>query len=286
MSIETTNIKPELINELLRNGFKLIKDSEYFFINSLGTVYNAKRETNVKPYRNKKGYYLITINGNTCNLAKLIIDYFGNNENRTDYIRFKDENKENLSIENIEYCTLSDLQRNKPKTHHTEPTKRKKQELSPKTLASHYKYYTEFTEKQLLSILNFKEEKLFIESRILDIRNETKDKYLKMIVFIDYCNSKSIETISKHYEISESNVRKLIFEGRKQLITDIKTDIANNLFADYKEPEPEKKQTKREMLKELNLKYGLKLPLRKKSIKEKMNEYLKHIEKIRTQTTN
>lgn len=284
MSTNTTNIDNGKINELINSGFKLINGTDFFYIDINGNVFNAKRQTTIRPYKNKKGYYLISLNSEVYNLAKLIINHFSSDENKTDYIRFKDGNKENLTLSNIEYCTLSDLQKGiKRQSKPTNETPKPKRQVV--NAAMLYSYYSIFDEKSLRTLLSSPQIKKEIESEILNQRNEYQSKYLQMVLFIDFANGKNIETICRQYEITENHAKTLIRDARNKLYTDIQTDIENGLLPKYKH-ELTKRQTKTEIIKEINKTYKIKIPLKKKSAKETLNKYLKRLEMLKKQNTN
>lgn len=255
--MKTDTIPKEQKTEINLTDLKLISGSEFYFINQLGMVYNAKSQKVLKPYINKKSGFLMVMLGYTPkNLAKLLIDTFGNQKNKTNFVRFKDGNKQNISIDNLEYCTLSDLQKGKPKTQN----KTRNQTTKTINLAEFYKYYIESDNKSLISLLGIKSEKRFIESEILRLRNETKDKYLPILLLIDYTNGKEINELSKKYEISIKQTKEYIKQARIKIISDIETDISKGLFINFEIQAPKQKKRKKDSLKTWNeLKKEIKL---------------------------
>jgi len=260
-------------NEIILNNeiFKLIENTDYCYISETAKVYNSKLQVFIKPFYNKKGYNMVYIRGNCYNLAKILKNTFASDTIKTSYIRFADNNKDNLNLDNIVYCSLSELQKGKV-YNLTNP--RKQKQLSVSILTNSYKYYSTLcNETNLRTALSSQIILHEVEKEVLKARHETIDKHLKMILLIEYRNGTKIENICKKYNISVSKAKTLISEARKQLIADINTDISNGLLQGPTAQKPT--QTDKQFLKEFNSKHSLKLSPRKKNGLQVKKEFIK-----------
>ena len=80
-----------------------------YAVTSCGKVWSYKRKKFLKPIRNHKGYervFLSTDKGvNNVSIHKLVATAYIPNPNNFPQINHKDENKENNSVNNLEWCT-------------------------------------------------------------------------------------------------------------------------------------------------------------------------------------
>ena len=80
-----------------------------YAITSCGKVWSYKRKKFLKPIRNQKGYERVFLSTNKCGknfpIHKLVATAYIPNPNNFPQINHKDENKENNSVNNLEWCT-------------------------------------------------------------------------------------------------------------------------------------------------------------------------------------
>lgn len=92
-----------------------IKEYENYFIYPNGSIFNSKKNTFLKPYRDAVGYYSVglTKNGNTkyFRLHRLLAIYFIKNTYNKKYVNHKDGNKLNYSLDNLEWVTSQENRR-------------------------------------------------------------------------------------------------------------------------------------------------------------------------------
>lgn len=97
--------------------FKDIKGYPDYQISNRGRVWSAKSNSYLKPCKNNKGYYLthlIAKNGKrkTELIHRLVALTFIDNPNGYPEVNHKDRNKDNNTVENLEWCTRSQNNRN------------------------------------------------------------------------------------------------------------------------------------------------------------------------------
>lgn len=92
--------------------WKLIKGYESYFINELGEILSTKNKQQrilKKKLDKNTGYYKIILSEKgktkTYNIHRLVANAFINNPFNYKYVNHKDENKQNNSVDNLEWCT-------------------------------------------------------------------------------------------------------------------------------------------------------------------------------------
>ena len=92
--------------------WKLIKGYESYFINELGEILSTKNKQQrilKKKLDKTTGYYKIILSEKgktkTYNIHRLVANAFINNPFNYKYVNHKDENKQNNSVDNLEWCT-------------------------------------------------------------------------------------------------------------------------------------------------------------------------------------
>lgn len=85
--------------------FVPIKGHEKYLISPDGRVFSTKkRKKFLKHQLNTHGYYEVTLDGKHCTLHRLIATHFIPNPQNYPVINHKDENPQNNSIDNLEWC--------------------------------------------------------------------------------------------------------------------------------------------------------------------------------------
>ena len=83
-----------------------------YLISPNGYVYSIKRKRNLKPFKNEKGYLIVDLykdcQRRSVKLHRLVAETFLPNPCGHKEINHKDGNKENNSVENLEWCTRSE----------------------------------------------------------------------------------------------------------------------------------------------------------------------------------
>ena len=92
--------------------FKDIKGYPNYQISNLGRVWSKKRQIYLKPHKNNSGYLSVvlpSINGKYKRelIHRLVALTFIDNPNNYPCVNHKDENKENNSASNLEWCDRS-----------------------------------------------------------------------------------------------------------------------------------------------------------------------------------
>lgn len=92
--------------------WKDIKGYPNYQISNLGRVWSKKRQIYLSPNKNQKGYlsvYLYAINGKQKRelIHRLVALAFIDNPNNYPCVNHKDENKNNNTITNLEWCSYS-----------------------------------------------------------------------------------------------------------------------------------------------------------------------------------
>lgn len=83
-----------------------------YFINQLGEIKNIKTDRILKQKITQRGYMFVTvsINGKLKDLSihREVAKAFISNDNNLSFVNHKDGNKQNNSVENLEWCTPSE----------------------------------------------------------------------------------------------------------------------------------------------------------------------------------
>ena len=66
---------------------------------------NTSKEKLLKPYTNRKGYLFVSLPRKTVQVHRLVAEAFIENPKKLPMVNHKDENKQNNSVENLEWCT-------------------------------------------------------------------------------------------------------------------------------------------------------------------------------------
>lgn len=257
------------IRELQKQGFEKTKISGLFVTNS-GLCYNSTSKRNLTTTNGK-----ITINGKAYNVAKIILETFCKIPMRSGQIVFKNGNDKDFYFENLEY---------KSTIKQTAPNET--------DLIQCIRFYFEVDKKLNKNSLITK----YYLSEIIKKRGfKYKYKGLDFDLFIEYSEneylflSKNQKTVFDKFNYTPTNGKNAINKYLNLLIYECLQDFENGILKvkNFKKPPPTKTQTLRNLQTKAN-EYGLniKIPLRKKSNKELINDYKKHTKIIDTKIEN
>ena len=247
------------ISELQKQGFKKTKISGLYVSNN-GLCYNSISKRNLS-IRNGK----TTINGKAYNVAKIILETFCKIPIRAGQINFKNGNAKDFSFENLEYCSTV-----------------KQPPPVPTDLIKCIRLYFEVPKNTNTKSLLFKYYLYEIaKKRGFLWRCETSKDFDLFLNWLqtDYTNeSKSIYNLSLKFGFTATNGKNAINKYLNLLINECLQDFENGLLQikDFAQKPPTKTQKFKQLQKSV-YDYGLnvKIPLRKPSVKETINKYLK-----------
>ncbi|SNA76292.1 hypothetical protein DK150_370078 [Flavobacterium psychrophilum] len=251
------------IRELQKQGFKKTQISGLYLTNN-GLCYNSVSKRFLTITNGKT-----TINGKAYNVAKIILETFCKIPVRSGQINFINGNDKDFSFENLEYKTTI----NQPPP-------------VPTDLIKCIRFYFEVDKNFTTSNILYK---YYLYQIILKRGFEWRFASCKDFdLFLDYSkndfktSNNQNDTFAK-FNYTATNGKNAINKYLNLLINECLQDFENGLLH-LKNFAP-KPQTKTQKLKELQKsvnEYGLnvKIPLRKKSIKELLNNYKKNTKAI------
>ena len=101
-------MEKEIWKGVIYNG---INYGKYYEVSNLGRIRNTKTKKNLKLSIGNKGYYHFTMKNKNeglllrCSIHKVMAETFIPNPNNYPIINHKDGNKNNWSLDNLEWCT-------------------------------------------------------------------------------------------------------------------------------------------------------------------------------------
>ncbi|MCB6232066.1 hypothetical protein [Flavobacterium psychrophilum] len=258
------------VRELQKIGFKKTQISG-LYVSKNGKAYNY----NSNRYLTATTKGIIVINRKGYNFAKLILETFCKIENRSGQINFINGNDKDFRFENLEY--KSTIKQPPP---------------VPTDLIKCIRFYFEVDKTFKTSNILYK----FYLYEIIKMRNfNYKYKGLDFDLFLDYSKndfcvlSNNQKTVFDKFNYTATNGKNAINKYLNLLVNECLQDYENGLLKlkEYKPKPPTKTDTLRALQKTAN-EYGLnvKIPLRKKSIKELLHDYKKHTKAIETKIEN
>ncbi|OAE92124.1 hypothetical protein SU65_10230 [Flavobacterium psychrophilum] len=252
------------IRELQKKGFKKTKISGLYLTNN-GLCYNSISKRNLTITNGKT-----TIDGKTYNVAKIILETFSKIPVRSGQINFINGNEKDFSFENLEY--KSTIKQPPP---------------VPTDLIKCIRFYFEVDKKLNSKSLMIK----YYLYEIIKIRGfNLKYKSIDFDLFLEYVktdfwilSNNQNNTFTK-FNYTATNGKNAINKYLNLLISECLQDFENGLLKvkDFKPKPPTKTQKLKELQKSVN-EYGLnvKIPLRKPSVKETINKYLKQTKNLK-----
>lgn len=251
------------ISELQKQGFKKTQISG-LYVSKKGLCYNSvlKRKLTI---RNGK----TTINGKAYNVAKIILETFYKIPVRSGQINFKNGNNKDFSIENLEYKTT--------------PIQ---QPPVPTDLIKCIRFYFEVDKKLNKNSLMTK----YYLSEIIKKRGfNLKYNGLDFDLFLAYFETKfyfmseNQNTVFEKFNYTATNGKNAINKYLNLLISECVQDFENGFLKvqSFKAKPPTKTQKLKEFQKSVKeCGFNIKIPLRKKSVKELLSDFKKHTKAI------
>ncbi|WP_394758158.1 hypothetical protein [Flavobacterium sp.] len=262
------NVKPPVkkavsIRELQKQGFKKTKISGLYVSNN-GLCCNSVSKRILTVTNGKT-----TINGKAYNVAKIVLETFCKIPVRSGQMNFINGNDKDFSFENLKYKSTI----KQPPPVATD-------------LIKCIRFYFEVDKKFTTSNILYK----FYLYEIIKMRNfNYKYKGLDFDLFLDYSKndflvlSNNQKTVFDKFNYTATNGKNAINKYLNLLICECLQDFENGFLQlkDFKPKPPTKTENLRLLQTKIN-EYGLnvKIPLRKKSIKELLKDYKKHTKAI------
>jgi hypothetical protein len=258
------------IRELQKQGLNKTEISGLFVANN-GLCYNSTTNRNLAITKGK-----ITINGKAYNVAKIILKTFCKIPIRSGQIVFKNRNNKDFSFENLEYATTG--------TYHAPPKET--------DLVKIIRLYFEVPKKMNRQNLMYKFHLHEIATKRGFIYLHTGkdfDLFLQWLNPYILAQSQSKQEVSIKNGYSTTNGINAINKYLSLLTNDCLKDFENGLLnvKDFEPKPPTKTQKLRDLQKSVN-EWGLnvKIPLRKKSNRELLSNYEKHLKEIDSKIKN
>lgn len=258
------------ITEIYKEGFKKTQISG-LYASKDGDLYNHSTQR----FLNITAKGTTTISGKAYNVAKIILETFCKIPIRSGQIAFKNGNKKDFSFENLEYKTTI------------------KQDAPKETdLIQCIRFYFEVDKKLNKNSLMTKH----YLYEIIKIRGfNLKYKGLDFDLFLEYAKndfwvlSNNQKNTFDKFNYTATNGKNAINKYLKLLISECLQDFENGLLK-VKNFKP-KPPTQTNILRALQKKaiengFNIKIPLRKKSKKELLNDYKKHTKAISLKIEN
>ena len=269
--------RSEIIKQLKQEGFKLISGFSYLYINPQGRVFNLKTGRYMKPVKQNT----IKPESKYLSVPKLVLQAFANQPYRRGQIQFFDGNKNNVETENMRYAQLF-------------PSNQKPDPVKSENLLIAIRCYFQVLES--FKIKDTLQTKIYL-SQIADLRGfligNHKTKYID--VFRTYLignhqtqysymlGKRNIADTAKQHNLTFRDCSIIVNQFLNILIKEVLEDLENNLLSiqEYEPKPPNQTEIIRQYNKDL-IKRGKKpLPLRKKSVKEKLKDFEKHVNEIK-----
>ncbi len=243
--------------QLKRDGFKMAGKCKSLYVSQSGAVFSVVAGKFLKPTERNQ----VKPETEYLSVPKLVLEAFANEPYRNGHIIHIDGNKENLNVENLKYTRIF-------------PTDRKPDPVNREHLLLVIRCYVRVNESY-----NVKDSfqtgiylKMITGRRLFFELN----KELKHIdVFQSYINGDNASKTAKKYGLTALDRAVIINMFINMLITEILKDIENGIIQilPYKPKLKTATQQIREYNKELIERGAKPLPLRKKSVNQKIKEY-------------
>ncbi len=254
----------EIIKQLRAKGFKMVKGYHSLYVNREGKVYNLSKE---RYLTNTPKNYVIT-NKKRLNVAKLILQAFKGIEYRKGQILHIDGNEHNINPENIKYKSLF------APDHSPDPISESEM---IKAIRCYFQVKKDFTTKDILQTKMYLRQITTIRAFFVDHYNAPHIE-----VFKTYLLGEGIHTYQNPTILDTAHQCGLNFRDCHHIINGFKNTLIKEILQDLNKgtltvKDLFKPLTKTEILKNYNkelIKRGTKpLPLRKKSLNERLKDF-------------
>lgn len=232
--------RPKTTKELKNEGFKLVNEFDYLYINEKGKVY----DTNKRKYLTPTARNYIQTENKYLSVPKLVLMTFDGKAYKSGQIQYIDGNKANLSRENIKYSRL----------HSKEQTEK----VNTADLLTAIRCYFEIDQKY--KIRNNFYTRLFLESIIEKRAFFTKHKKTKHIeVYLTYLGKhlfeqKSIADTAKEHCLSVRDCLVIVNGFTNVLINEILQELKTGTLQklEYQKPKQTIKESLQDFKQHLN----------------------------------
>jgi hypothetical protein len=102
-------MKAKSIPNYILQGYKRIKvpGQRIYMCNKEGVVINAKTGGKIKPFLSRTGYFVVSLNGNTMSIHRIVATLFVEKTNpRFNTVNHKNEIRTDNRAENLEWCSV------------------------------------------------------------------------------------------------------------------------------------------------------------------------------------
>jgi len=266
MKRETRN---ETIHQLKEQGFKLVKGYRNLYINETGKVYSLAHSRYLTP--TPKNY--IRLERDCLSVPKLVLMAFNDEPYRSGQIHYVDGNSKNMSRKNVKYRCL--FPNNKSVT------------VNPSDLMTAIRCYFEvdkrFTIDNALTTRRYLQ--TITEHRGFMKMNESRQyiEVYKTYVNVLLFGLNSIAQTAKIHGLGVHDCSIIVNSFTNELISGIMQDMkAGTLYEHiYKRKKPTKTEQKRHINEFLTARGQIPIPLRKKSVKERLEQFEKSLSKTK-----
>ena len=261
--VKQTVKKVVSIHELQKQGFKKTKISG-LYVSNKGVCYNSVTKRNLAIRGGKT-----TINGKAYNVAKVVLETFCKIPVRSGQINFINGNDKDFNFENLEYKSTI-----------------KQPQPSETDLIKCIRLYFEVENNFKISNILYK---YYLHEIIKKRDFNLKHKGIDFDLFLEYSknnflHSNNQKAIFIKFNYTATNGKNAINKYLNLLINECVQDLENGILKikDFKPKPPTKTQKLKELQKSVNESgLNVKIPLRKPSVKEMLNKFLKQTKNSR-----
>ena len=101
--------KEELIKYLTQ--CHRIPEHPNYAVNRMGSIYNIEKKNKLKPIEDSQGYLRVRLDGKRELVSRLVAKRFLPNPENKPNVRYKDGDRSNVNVRNLEWATNSEIKR-------------------------------------------------------------------------------------------------------------------------------------------------------------------------------